>query len=310
MESGMATAMMPVAESETRKSRITATASRPPQAASCSSERDGGPDVGGLVEGDGQLDVGGDPAQVVDGLADRVHHRDGVGPGLLQHAEEDAALPVHPDDLGLVGGPVDHRGHVGDAHGRGGGGVALAGPPRRGAAGPRRRRCWRRRCSRCCRRGGCRRGRGGSSPCTAFTTSSTARPRARSASALDLDLDLADLAAADGGAGHAGDALELRLDGVVGDVVELPSRRAPRRSSATWTTGMLVTSTLMHEGLGRCRAGASSGSGPPAATRRTGRCPGSRRTGTRPGRPRCPAWRRSRSGPRPARPRRPARWGR
>ena len=38
MESGMATAMMPVAAIETRKSRMTPTASRPPKRASCSSE--------------------------------------------------------------------------------------------------------------------------------------------------------------------------------------------------------------------------------------------------------------------------------
>ena len=38
MESGMATAMMPVAARETRKTRITATASSPPKRASCSSE--------------------------------------------------------------------------------------------------------------------------------------------------------------------------------------------------------------------------------------------------------------------------------
>ena len=48
------------------------------------------------------------------------------------------------------------------------------------------------------------------------------RPRARSASRFDHDLDLAHLAAADRGAGHAGDALELRLDDVVGEIVELP----------------------------------------------------------------------------------------
>ena len=39
---------------------------------------------------------------------------------------------------------------------------------------------------------------------------------------LHLDLDLADLAAADVGAGDAVDALDLRLDGVVGEIVELP----------------------------------------------------------------------------------------
>jgi hypothetical protein len=38
MESGMATAMMPVAEKETRKMRMTRMASMPPCTASCSSE--------------------------------------------------------------------------------------------------------------------------------------------------------------------------------------------------------------------------------------------------------------------------------
>ena len=64
IESGMATATMPVARRLTRKNRMTTTARSPPCTASCCSALTADADVRRLIERDGELHAGGDAAQL------------------------------------------------------------------------------------------------------------------------------------------------------------------------------------------------------------------------------------------------------
>lgn len=75
-------------------------------------------DVARLVERDGELHVLGHTAKPWKRGLHGVDDADGVGPGLLEHAQIDAALAIDAHDLRLIGRAVFDPGHVGYAHRR------------------------------------------------------------------------------------------------------------------------------------------------------------------------------------------------
>jgi hypothetical protein len=181
---------------------------------------DGRPDVARLVEADLHPHPGG-PRGAARGSRAGVDHGDGVGPGLLHHAEVDAAAAVDAHDVAWSATPSTTRGDVAHAHGRraGVGGLRDDEPaelPRGGRPG-----CWRRRCSPGRPRGASRSGGGGCPPARRRPRRGPEAARPQRV-AVHAYTDLADAPAADGGAGHAREPLDLRLDDVVGEVVELP----------------------------------------------------------------------------------------
>ena len=181
------------------------------------------PDIQRLIERGVELHVRGHPAQLGDGGANRIHRRDGVGPRLFEHAQKYATLAVDPHDLGLIRGSVLDRGNVGNPD------HALA------LAGRRRRRAHNHMAQ------GAHVGNLGVGEHVVVVIAGAqaatgqeqvghahrvgeiedANPACPHRAGIRHDLDLANLAAPHRGAGHAGNALELWLDGVVGQIVEL-----------------------------------------------------------------------------------------